>query len=218
MIVFIILYFGLLLQFFGKKQQFLSQKKTKLLQGVHLISFLLVIAIIWMKYYGMSFRGYWTERVIWNTFYFTALGIFVSGNRDLVKGFQKYYGFLLLFFPIVLCAFLVIPFVGLSLLVFCNDEFIGDASMVRYSDRKFRIELPAPGILASVPEHGTLIVKKGLFEYEDQVLSSINDTKVSVYRIEIKSPKEILVRTLGKNEKKYDVENFKIDLKHPVHR
>lgn len=82
MIVFIILYFGFLLQFFGKKKQFLSPKKTKLLQGVHLLSFLLVIAIIWMKYYGMSFRGYWTERVIWNIFYFTALGILVSGNRD----------------------------------------------------------------------------------------------------------------------------------------
>lgn len=90
--------------------------------------------------------------------------------------------------------------------------------MVRYSDSKFRIELPNLGILASVPEHGTLIVKQGLFEYEDQVLDSINDQKVSVYRIEVKSSDKILVRTLGKKEKKYEVNDYKIHLKHPFHR
>ncbi|WP_300666055.1 hypothetical protein [Fluviicola sp.] len=171
-----------------------------------------------MRSYGMSFRGYWTERVIWDTYYFSALSVLVSGSPDLVKGFQKFYYSVLLFIPIILLCLLVVPFLGLSLLLYVENECIGDTSLIKYSDSKFRIELPQSGVLSSLPEHGTLIIKKGIFEYEDQVLDSINDSKVSVYRIELKSPNEILVRTLGKNEKKYDVEDFKVHLKRPVYR
>lgn len=218
MIVFVVIYVSFLLHYFSKKKQILSHKKTKLLQSAHVLSLLFVIAIIWMRYYGMSFRGYWTERITWNVFYFSALGTLVSGSPDLVKGFRKFYYSVLLFIPIILVCLLVVPFFGISLLFFLENECVGDASMIRYSDSKFRIELPYSGVLGSQPEHGMLIVKKGIFEYEDQVLDSINDQKVSVYRIEIKSPNEILVRTLGKNEKKYDVSDYKIHLKHPVHR
>ncbi len=218
MIVFVIIYASFLLHYFSKKKQILSHKKTRLLQSAHVLSLLCVIAIIWMGNYGMSFRGYWTERVIWNIFYFSALGTLVSGSPDLVKGFQKFYFSVLLFIPIILVCLLLVPFFGISLLFFVENECVGDASMIRYSDSQFRIELPYSGVLGSQPEHGTLIVKKGIFEYEDQVLDSINDQKVSVYRIEIKSPNKILVRTLGKKEKKYDVKDYKIHLKHPVYR
>lgn len=218
MIVFVIIYVSFLLHYFSKKKQILSHKKTRLLQSAHVLSVLFVIAIIWMRYYGMSFRGYWTERVIWDTYYFSALSVLVSGSPDLVKGFQKFYYSVLLFIPIILVCLLLVPFFGISLLFFVGNECVGIPGVIQYSDSKFRIELPYSGVLGSQPEHGTLIVKKGIFEYEDQVLDSINDQKVSVYRIEIKSPNEILVRTLGKNEKKYDVSDYKIHLKHPVYR
>lgn len=218
MIVFVIIYISFLLHFFSKKKQVLSQKKTKLLQSAHVLSIIFVIAIIWMRYHGMSFRGYWTERVIWNIFYFSALGTLVSGDPALVKGFQKFYYSVLLFIPIILVCLLIVPFFGISLLFFVENECVGNASVIRYSDSRFRIELPYSGVLGSPPEHGTLIVKKGIFEYEDQVLDSINDEKVSVYRIEVKSSDKILVRTLGKQEKKYEVKDYKIHLKHPVYR
>ncbi len=216
MILFVILYASFLLHFFSKKKRILSSKKTIALQSAHVLSLLLVIAIIWMKYHGMSFRGYWVERVIWWVFYFSAVSILVSGSPDLVKGIRKFYYSLFLLFPILLVFSLLIPFLGIGTVFFVRNECIGDADMIRYSDNKFRIELPYSGVLGARPEHGTLIVKKGIFEYEDQVLDSINDNKVSVYRIEIKSPWEILIKTLGKNEQKYLVTDYEIQLTHIV--
>ncbi|MNV08223.1 hypothetical protein D3C71_986850 [compost metagenome] len=217
MIVFVILYVSFLLHFFSKKKQILSLKKTRALQSAHILMLLLVIAIIWMRTYGMSFRGYWTERTIWGVFYFSALSVLVSGSPDLVKGFRKFYYSLFLIFPISLVFLLLIPFLGVGTIFFIRNECIGDTSTIRYSDSKFRIELPYSGVLGARPEHGILIVKKGIFEYEDQVLDSINDNKVSVYRISIKSPQVILIKTLGKkNEKEYEVKNVEILLKNNV--
>lgn len=216
MILFVILYVSFLLHFFSKKKRILSQKKTTALESAHVLSLLLVIAMIWMKYHGMSFRGYWIDRVIWWVFYFSALSMLVSGSPDSVKGIRKFYYSLFLLFPLLLVFLLLIPFLGIGVVFFIGNECIGDADMIRYSDSRFRIELPFTGVLGRAPEHGTLIVKKGIFEYEDQVLDSINDNKVSVYRIEQKSPWVIRIKTLGKNEQKYLVKDYDIQLTHVV--
>lgn len=191
----------------------LSLNKTKRLREAHVLSLLFVIAMIWMSYYGMSFRGYWTEKIIWWIFYFSGVSVFTSGNPESVKGIRKFYYSLFLLFPVILLCLLVVPVFGVALLFFVKNEWMGEPGSVRYSDRHFRIELPYTGVLGSRPEHAHLVVKKGIIEYEGRVLDSIYDPGVMTYKIEQKSPSEIEIRTIPMKNGKYREEKMRVHLK-----
>lgn len=204
MIVFAIFYVAFLLDFFSKKQRPVSEKRTKVIHRVHISTLVLVIAILWMRRYGMSFRGYRTEEAIWWLFYFSALSILNSGSSVFLKGIRKVYYSMFLFFPILLAFLLFIPILGLSIVGVVKNEFFGEFGQVRYSDSHYRIERPAAvGVLGSPPEHVYLIVKKGIFEYQDQWLHGINDQEVMGYRITKKTSKEIEVETVKNKTGKY---------------
>ena len=127
------------------------------------------------------------------------------------------YYFLYLFTPLLLVLTLAIPFLGLGLIFSLEDEFFGNPQAVKYSDKNFRLEIPFTGILGNQPESPTLIVKKGMFEYEDQVLTSIHSDGVFRYDIYKKSPSIILVHSYrNSHEKASENESMTVYLNHPI--
>lgn len=214
MIVFAIFYLAFLLDFFSKKQRENSLQRTKKLQTVHVLALLFILAILWMKQYGMSFRGYRTEQVIWWIFYFSGLSVLNSNNPAVVKGFRKVYYTLFLVFPLIVAFLLLIPFFGISVAYSVKNAFFGESGQVRYSDSNFRIERPSViGVLGSPPEHACLIVKKGIIEYEDQVLNTFNDCEVTLYHVTRKTSREIEIEAVYKKQGKYRSETTRVHLK-----
>lgn len=217
MILFTIFLSIIFIYFFKGKKQLLDIKKTRILQIVHLLTILLVCLIIYLKQFDISLRGYITEKIIYWLFYFSALILLVFGNPLIVKGIQRIYYFIYLFTPILLVFTLVIPFLGLGLIFSLQDEFFGDAKAVKYSDKNFRLEMPFTGILGN-SQSPILIVKKGLFEYEDQGLQSINSNQVDEYKIIKQSKSIISIQTKGISfpEIKPSLKTVKVYLKHQL--
>lgn len=158
----------------------LSSRATKIIRVVLFVLATALVVIMAVTHLNIYPRGYWVKKGLFWIVVFLMMVLFGFGNRSLVKGLERIIYGIFFYLPLWVIPFLLIPLIGPAIGLEFYVSFIGDKSVVVFSDENIRIEQQYIRFLGEDPPL-EIYVKHGFLSSKDTVLPIMyNDKKDSI--------------------------------------
>lgn len=164
--IFLIIYLLTLGTMSGGK---LNTTSTKIIRAFLFALTPVLIVLLIISRFNIYPRGYWVTKGIFWVVFFLMMILFGLGNKSVISKIERIvYGFFF-YLPLGFIPILLIPFIGMGFALYIYVSFIGDKSLIVYSDQNIRVQKQGIRFLGPDPPL-EIYVKEGFFSHKDTVL------------------------------------------------
>jgi hypothetical protein len=126
----------------------LNTKISKTIKKVHYVGVVICISVFLLfTNFGIGLRGLWTTRIIIITTLIIGIFFIFVSAKNVMNKIEKWYFNFFSFLPILIAAFVMIPFLGIVATLSLYGQLSSPADKIFYEDNKLRVQSTFIGVL-----------------------------------------------------------------------